>query len=44
MANRAIGRDLRLITLNLGTWAWVVVTLLVIALLLGLAAGDRLFA
>jgi hypothetical protein len=31
--NRSTGRNLRPITLTLGTWAWVVVTLVVIAVL-----------
>jgi hypothetical protein len=43
MANRSTGRKLRLITLSLGTWAWVVSTLVVLVLLLWLAAGAQLF-
>jgi hypothetical protein len=43
MANRSTGRELRLITLGLGTWAWVVSTLVVLVLLLWLAAGAQLF-
>ena len=42
MAHRSVGRDLRLITLTLGTWGWVVVTLMLLALVV-LMAQARLF-
>lgn len=37
MANSSTGRNLRPITLTLGTWGWVVVTLLLLGLVVLLA-------
>jgi hypothetical protein len=42
MANRSTARNPRLITLNAGTWGWVVVTLLLLALVV-LLAQARIF-
>jgi hypothetical protein len=43
MANHSTGRDLRIITLGLGTWGWVVVTLLLLGLVVVMAQA-RLFS
>jgi hypothetical protein len=42
MANRSAGRNLQPITLTLGTWGWVVVTLLLLTLV-GVMTLARVF-
>ena len=37
MANSSTGRNLRPITLSLGTWGWVVATLVLLALIVVMA-------